>query len=103
MYGSDATTSHLTNAFWYLDNGDILRCDPTAANAKNKGFITRWDRIKQSKEVELYGRIHSDICNVHKHLLPGVRLQIKFTKSRSSFYVMNKDADSKTVFKFLDA
>jgi len=25
-YGSDATTSHLTNAFCYLDNGDVLPC-----------------------------------------------------------------------------
>jgi len=55
--------------------------------------------IKQNKEVELCGRIHSDICNVHQHLLPSVRLQLKFT----SFYLLNKDADSKTVFKFLDA
>ena len=63
-YGSDAATSHLTNAFWYLDDGDLLPCDPTATDAKNKGFITRWDRIKQSKEVQIYGRIHSDICNI---------------------------------------
>ena len=28
---------------------------------------------------------------------------MKFTKARSCFYLMNKDADSKTVFKFLDA
>jgi len=32
-YGSDAATSHLTNAFWYLNNGDLLPCDPTAADA----------------------------------------------------------------------
>ena len=35
-YGSDAAASHLTNAFWYLDDGDILPCDPTAADAKTK-------------------------------------------------------------------
>ena len=40
-YGSDAATSQLTNAFWYLDVGDLLPCDPTAADATNKGFITR--------------------------------------------------------------
>jgi hypothetical protein len=46
---TDAATSHLTNAFWYLDDGDLLHCDPTAADAKNKGFITRWNRIKKAK------------------------------------------------------
>ena len=47
-YGTDAAATHLTNAFWYLDDGDLLPCDPTAADAKNKVFITRWNRIKQS-------------------------------------------------------
>ena len=35
-YGSDAATSHLRNAFWYLDNDDLLPCEPTAADAKTK-------------------------------------------------------------------
>ena len=52
-YCCDAATSYLTNAFWYLDNGDLLPCDLTAADAKNKEFITRSDRIKQSNEVEI--------------------------------------------------
>jgi len=102
-YGSDAAASHLTNAFWYLDDGDLLPFDPTAADAKIKGSITRWNRVKQSKEVELFGRIHSDICNVSQYLIPGVRLQIRFTKARSNLYLMNKDAESKVVFKFLNA
>ena len=104
-YGSDASTSHLTNSFWYLNDGDMLPCDPTAEKTAttNNGFITRWNRIKQSKEVQLYGRLHSDYCNVPLYLVPGVRIQIKLTKARPNFYLMNKTADSKTQFKFLDA
>ena len=103
--GSDAVTSHLTNAFWYNDTGDVGPCDPTAAvtDATNKGFIRRWDRIKQSREVEMVGRLHTDICNVPTHLLPGVRIQIKLTKAIREFYLMNKDKDSKVVFELLDA
>ena len=97
-YGSDAATTQLTNAFFYLDDGDLLPCDLTAADAKNKDFITRWNRLKQSKEVQLCGRIHSDICNVTLYLIPGVRMQIKLTKAKQSFYLMNKDAEIKTVF-----
>ena len=70
-YGSDAAVSHLTNAFWYLDDGDLLPCDPTATDAKNKGFIARSNRMKQRKEIQLYGRLHNDICNVSRFLLPG--------------------------------
>ena len=40
-YCSDAAASHLTNDFWYLENGNLLPCDPTAADAKNKVFIVR--------------------------------------------------------------
>ena len=39
-YGSAAAASHLTDAFRYLDNGHLLPCDPTAADARNKVFIT---------------------------------------------------------------
>ena len=104
-YGSDAVTSHLTNGFWYHDNGDMGPRDPTATvtDATNKGFITRWDRIKHNNEVEMVGRLHSDICNVPSHPLPGDRMQIKLTKTRREFYLMNKDADSEVVFKLLDA
>ena len=47
--------------------------------------------------------LHSDICTVPTHLLSGVLVQIKLTKARREFYLMNKDADSKVVFKLLDA
>ena len=104
--GSDAGASLLTNSFWYLDRGDMLPCDPSKADntaaATNVEFLTRWDKVKQTKDVQLYSRLHCDICNVPKFLLPGVNLQIKLTKARSSFYLMNATADSKTTFKFLD-
>ena len=79
-YGRDAATSHMTNGFWYLDSGYIQACDPTAAEPTNTGFVVRWNRIKQGKEVQLIGRLYSDICNFVPYLLPAVKLQIKLTK-----------------------
>jgi len=73
-YCPEAANSHLTNAFWYLDKGDVLAGDPTSTSIKNKGFVKRWERQKESKIKELYGRLHADICNVSQFLLPGVRL-----------------------------
>ena len=49
------------------------------------------------------GRLHCDICNVPTRLLPGVHIQLKLTKARREFYLMNKDTDSKVVFNHLDA
>jgi hypothetical protein len=63
-YSSGAAATPLTNAFWYLDNGNMLPCDLTAADSPNKSFVTRWNLLKQSQETEIYGRIDTDIRNV---------------------------------------
>jgi hypothetical protein len=50
-YGSDAAESHLKNAYWYKDDGNMLTCDhkDTYTDSRNKGFIRRWNLQKQSK------------------------------------------------------
>jgi len=47
--GSDAANSHLTNAYWYLDEGDVLAGDPTSTSIKNKGFVKRWEGQNTAK------------------------------------------------------
>ena len=72
-YGSDAAATYVPNAYWYLGTGNMQPVDPSAENVtimKNKGFILRWNRISASMEVQLFDRLHSDICNVHLYLRP---------------------------------
>jgi len=41
---TDAASSHLSNSYWYLDNGDMQPSVPTAethTSATNGGFIAR--------------------------------------------------------------
>jgi len=76
-YGTDAAATHLTNAYWFRDIGEMLPCDPTSATVSavtNQGFITRWDKLSASKELQLFGRLHSDLFTVPLVLLPGVSL-----------------------------
>jgi hypothetical protein len=56
-YGSDAADTHLTNRYWYLDNGNMQACDLTdiSTDETNQGFIARLSRMKQSKEIEMLG------------------------------------------------
>jgi len=42
-YGNDAATTHLTNAMWIRDDGNLAACDPTANDSTNKEFMTRWN------------------------------------------------------------
>jgi hypothetical protein len=51
----------------------------------------------------MHGRLHAEICNVPRFLLPGVRMQVKLTKAKPSFYLMHTDPAHSTVFTFLDA
>jgi hypothetical protein len=83
----------------------MLALDPTDTYTEetNKSFIRRWNLEKQSKVIEMVGSLYADICNVRTHLLRGLRMKVKLTKAKHEFYFMNKDGDSKVVFKFLDA
>lgn len=47
----------------------------------------------------MHGRIQGDLFNVPQLLLPGVQLQIKFTKAKSDFYVLSTKSDAKAIFK----
>ena len=91
-YSTDAASSHHSKSYWYLDNRDMLPSDPTAethTSATNDGFIARWSRLSGRRDVQLLGRLHTALCNVPLFLLPRVPLQIKLTKARPNFYVMN--------------
>jgi len=61
------------------------------------------EQDQTEQKFQLYGRIHTQIRNVPLYLIPGLRMQIKLTKAKSSFYLMNKDAETKKVFNFHDA
>ena len=48
-HGSDASTSQLTNGFWYIDNGHLLPCDPNKAESRNIRYIARLTLVKKRK------------------------------------------------------
>jgi len=81
-------------------------CDPIAEkhnSSKNNGFIALWIELSGSRDVQLFGLLHTDMCNVSLFLLLRVQLQIKLSKAPPSFYLMNQTAETKTTFKFLDS
>jgi hypothetical protein len=83
----------------------MLTCDPTdiSAATTNKGWARRWNLQKQSKVIEMVGRLHADICNAQTFIVPGVTVNVRLTKGRCEFYLMAKDEDSKVTFKILEA
>ena len=100
--GTDAASTHLYNSYCYLYIADMRPCDPMAETHiydTNDGFIARWSRLGGSRDVQIFGRLHTDPCNVPLFLLPRIQLQIKLTKTRPGFYLMNKTVSSENKFQ----
>ena len=55
---------------------------PAHAMFKNVDQIFRYEMIKDGKTIQLSGKLHCDLFQQDKPLLPGVPLSIKFTRSR---------------------
>ena len=81
-YGNAAAESHLRMAYWELDEGDVKAGDCSKpAELSNTGICVRWNHVKKGQEVQMYGHLHADICNVSQLLITGVKMQNKLTKA----------------------
>ena len=91
-------------ANWELDEGNLLAGDCFKPNeVSNTGFLARWNHVKKSQEVHMYGHLHAHICNVPKLIVNGMKMQIKLTKAKPAFYLLSNKEDSKAYFKVLEA
>ena len=103
-YATYAADSHLKVANWQLEEGNLLVGDCSKPNeVSNMGFLARWNHVKKSLEVHMYGGLHADICNVPTHIINGVKMKKKLTKAKPAFYLLSNKKDSKTYFKVLEA
>lgn len=93
-YGSDVKESILTSELFFKDSSKMMDvADPTLADANaNMGLKERNKYIKAGVEVEMCGKIHSDIFALSRHLLNGVDLKIKLIRSKNPFCLMSPEA-----------
>ena len=90
-YGSAAKKSQLTAALFYKDEaGKMDKANPLAGgdDDKNSGLATRATFTAESREVDLLGRIHTDIFFQSRYMLNEVNVKIKLTRSRDAFCLM---------------
>lgn len=124
-YGSDAATTHLESAGWYLDTGKMNLIQEGGGNMRRKravdpppgaGAVKSEDKkgendgLKKRKalfgkscEVELMGKIHGDMFNQGKLLLNNVDLRVVFALEKPEFYIMSEKDDDTSYIKILDA
>jgi len=86
-YGDDAHKTHLQLAGWILDEKAV---DSLTAN---EGLKARTNLTKNSKIIEVYGKIHADMLNQPLLLLNNVDLRIALTLNKPEFYLLAEDKD----------
>lgn len=83
-------------SMYFNDSGnlnDIARFPVAAAHAdKNLGATQRFERSKNSRSFEMYGKLHADIFNCNRHLLNGVELKLRLIRQDPKFCLMATDA-----------
>lgn len=84
---------------FYLDSGGHMD-----AVTSNSGAKARFDKTKNSKTIELYGKIHADVFNMQKMLINDVDLKLNFELEKKEFYLMHVEAaDPKAELKISEA
>lgn len=95
-YGPAAKKSQLTAGLFYKDDpGKMDKPNPFAAAAadKNAGLVKRAAFTAGSKEVDLVGRLHTDIFFQHRYILNELPIRIQLHRSKDKFCLMAEGAE----------
>ena len=88
-HGDDAKQSQLTSVLWYKDTKDFM--DSVTLDS-NIGLVRRNAFTKESKAVDMMGRLHVDVFHQDRYLLNGVDMKVRLIRSRDSFSLMAAQA-----------
>lgn len=90
-YGPPAKKSQLTASLYYKDEaGKMDSANPNADGVeRNGGLAKRAAFTATSREVDMIGRLHSDIFFQERYMLNEVTARIKLTRSKDAFCLMS--------------
>ena len=91
-YGRDAKKSQLTSALYYKDVAGRMDSIDFADAAVNAGLATRRQLARQSRVIDMMGRIHADIFFQDRYMLNEVGVKIKLIRSNDAFCLMGDAA-----------
>lgn len=91
-YGDEAKRTHLNSSYWFADNVNAVdTADITAAH--REGLNYRKGVISGSKTVDMIGRVHSEVFNQHRYMLPSCGLRVKLLRSDPKFCLLKTTTD----------
>ena len=86
-FWEEAKKSQLSCSFWY---GDTASKFDSLTNA-NKGFQKRKELAAGSKELDMIGKLHLDLCFQNRYLLSGVEVKLWLNRSKDVFCLMGSE------------
>ena len=90
-FGSEAKKSQLTCALFYKDEAGKMESNDSTVDTANSGLKTRAAFTAGSREVDLVGRLHTDIFFQSRYMLNEVNTRIKLSRSKDSFSLMTSE------------
>ena len=104
-YNADSLDTKLSAQLFYKDTaGQMDNADPnpTAGSAVNEGLKKRYQFSKESKMMQLMGRLHADPFLQDKPLIPGVRMRIRLHRNSDEYLLMSSEADAAYKLEIMD-
>ncbi|XP_078515002.1 uncharacterized protein F54H12.2-like [Lissotriton helveticus] len=95
-YSSDALDTQLSAGLFYKDT--YAQFENTALDGPNTGFVKRAEFAAESRELDLLGRIHSDLFFQDKLIVNGIDLKIKLNRNKDAFCLISGDAEQYKLF-----
>lgn len=96
-YGNDAGKTHLEMCGWIQDG------KASNAVANLDGLKLRSDKTKNSKILEVVGKIHADMLNQPLLLLNNVDIRVTLSMHKPDFYLLTSDATNTAMLKIISA
>ncbi|XP_023238249.1 uncharacterized protein LOC111637071 [Centruroides sculpturatus] len=95
FYSKEAQETFLTSALFFKDTAQHM----DSIEANNEGMAKRFNISKQSRLIDLVGRLHIDLSHQPKLLINNVDLRIKLERSKDNFALMANNDNYKIIIK----
>ena len=90
-FGDDAKKSQLASALYVKDDAGKMN-NLQVNNEANAGFMARRKAARESRIIDMMGRLHLDMCFQERYLLNEVNVKIRLTRSKDAFCLMGANA-----------
>lgn len=84
-YGKETKKSQLTSELYYKDKSGNMDSVTIAEATRNEGLFKRLRLTRESRVIDMMGRIHADIFFQDRYVLNEVGTKIKLVRSKDTF------------------